>query len=147
MAEISKFKFSEKEVNFSANHLNQLVTARFQKSTDCENGLENGLNSVEPENFPRVDPRKIPDLVEKVDGQWFSRDSGESKIFGLSSMDPIQLGDDGKFDLFSHLYQLLPDLQGKIRKQNFNLLQKALLDERNFSVPVSETVSIFYFLM
>ena len=149
MAEISSVKISENLEKFSVCHLDQLATARFTNSPECEK-VEKGLNLNEPENFPRIDPYKIPDLVEKIDGKWYAKDSGKSRIFGESSSQPIQIGRDGRFDLFSHIFQLLPDLQGKQRKHNFNALQKYLLNARNFPVPVSEAVSykiLIYFIM
>ena len=145
LEEISDKNFSDNFENFSVCRLNQLTTARFENSPECEKIAEKGLKSIEPENFPRVDPYKIPDLVEKIDGEWFSRDLDESQIFGKISSDPIRIGRDGKFDLFSHLFQLVPDLQGKKRKQNFNYLQKYLLDARNFPAPISETVCKNFF--
>ena len=129
----------------SVQDFDLICTARFNFSLvgySCEKTIE---SYFEPDNFPKILPKKIPNLVEKTPTGWRAADAGFSHIFGQSSENEIQLEDDGKINVINSIFQLIPDLQGATRKRNFSELQKALLQRSNFSVPISETVSLHFY--
>ena len=120
-----------------------ICTARFNFSLVGFSSEKTIESYSEPDNFPKILPKKIPNLIEKSATGWRATDDGYSYIFGQSAQSDIQLENDGKLNVTECLFKLIPDLQGLTRKRNFSDLQQVLLQRSNFNVPVSETVSIF----
>ena len=135
-----KFELASRD-KFSVHRFDLMSAYRYRFSPFAFDEIEQHRNVVEPENFPKLSPSMVSDLVEFRDGKLFSTDSGYSRIFGQSDQSEISLDENGKFCVFENLFKLIPDLQGRERKARFYALQMALTDYRNFQEPLSETVS------